>query len=114
MKVLTTTLLIFALMGASMAAELPTAPSVQKTSVPVKQVELDPYAWALTAAFPVGIIGTFTKPSIGLAAGVAVAVFGNGLQNSHNAHVDMLGGLAGAGGTYLLVKTLKRDWHKKR
>ena len=69
MKALTTTLLIFALMGASMAAELPTAPTPQA----VKSVEHDPGAWGATTVFTTTLTGAFTRPWIGFAAGVVVA-----------------------------------------
>jgi hypothetical protein len=106
MKVLTTTLLIFALMGASMAAELPTAPQ------PVKSVEHDPGAWAFTTGFTSAGVGIW-KHWIGLTAGLVVAVAPN-LQDSRAAHQNMVGGIAGAAAGYVLIKTLKRDWHKKK
>jgi hypothetical protein len=55
------------------------------------------------------VVGTFTKPSIGFWAGVAIDV----AANTHN-KTNMAGALAGSGAGYLLVKTLKRDWHHKK
>jgi hypothetical protein len=36
------------------------------------------------------------------------------LQDSNNARQNMVGGISGAVGGYLLIKTLKRDWHRKK
>ena len=100
--------LVFTLLvGASWGSPLPNAPTPQKS------VEHDPGAWAFTTGFSSALVGTFTKPSIGLGVGVGIAVLGN-LQNSNNAHQNMAGGIAGAVGGYLLIKTLKRDWHSKK
>jgi hypothetical protein len=54
-----------------------------------------------------------TKPWIGLAAGVTIGLAAN-LQDSNNARQNMVGGISGAVGGYLLIKTLKRDWHRKK
>ena len=102
MKDIVATILVFVLGSICWGTELPNAPK--------PQVENDPGAWAVTAAAPVILIGAFTKPSYGLAAGIAVSVFGNGLQNSNNSHVDMLGGIGGAVAGYCVIKTLRHDW----
>jgi hypothetical protein len=50
---------------------------------------------------------------VGLTAGLVVAVAPN-LQDSKNAHQNMVGGVAGAAAGYLIIKTLKHDWkHNK-
>ena len=94
--------LILALASVCWGAELPSAP---------KSVEHDPGAWAATTAFTSELTGTFVKPKYGLMAGVAFAVLGN-MQNSNNAHQDMVGGIGGAVAGYLIIKTLRGDWHK--
>ena len=99
------TILILTLGSLCWGAPLPSAPTPHP-------VELDAGAWAATTVFTSTLTGAFTRPWIGFAAGTAVAVFGNGLQNSHNAHVDMLGGIAGAAVGYVIIKTLKKDWRK--
>jgi hypothetical protein len=104
MKSVTAVLLILALASAAMGADLPSAPH---------PVEHDPGAWAFTTGFASGMTGTFTKPWIGLAAGVTIGVAAN-LQDSNHARQNMVGSIAGAVGGYLLIKTLKRDWHRKR
>jgi hypothetical protein len=104
MKSVTAVLLILALASAAMGAELPSPP---------RPVEHDPGAWAFTTGFASAITGTFTKPWIGLAAGVTIAVAAN-LQDSNNARQNMVGGITGAVGGYLLIKTFKRDWHRKK
>ena len=76
-------------------------------------VEHDPGTWAFTTGFTSVVVGTFTKPSYGLAAGIAVGILGN-LQDSTHAKQNMVGGVAGAVGGYLIIKTLKRDWHRKK
>ena len=96
------TILILALGSLCWGESLPATP---------KPVEHDPGAWAITTG-TVAVAGGIYKPWVGFAAGTAVAVFGNGLQNSHNAHVDMLGGIAGAAVGYVIIKTLKKDWRK--
>lgn len=108
MKVITV-ILILALTSLCWSAPLPNAPVAQHT------VEHDPGAWAFTTGFTAGLTGTFTKPWIGLAAGVAVAVLPN-MQNSNNARQNMVGGIGGAAAGYLIIKTLKNDWkhHAKR
>jgi hypothetical protein len=68
---------------------------------------------AFTTGFGSAITGTFTKPWIGLAAGVTIGLAAN-LQDSNNARQNMVGGISGAVGGYLLIKTLKRDWHRKK
>ena len=105
-NIIVTILLVVTLVGAGWGSTLPSAPTPHP-------VERDPGAWAFTTGFTAAGVGIW-KPWVGLAAGSAVAIFGNGLQNSHNAHVDMLGGLAGAAAGYLIIKTLKHDWHGKK
>jgi hypothetical protein len=83
------------------------------TPQPQHVVEHDPGAWAVTTGFTSTLTGAFSKPWIGFAAGTAVAVFGN-MQDSTHAHQNMVGGIAGAAGGYLITKTLKHDWHHKR
>jgi LytS/YehU family sensor histidine kinase len=104
MKSVTAVLLILALASAAMGAELPSSP---------RPVEHDPGAWAFTTGFASTITGTFTKPWIGLATGVTIGLAAN-LQDSNNARQNMVGGIAGAVGGYLLIKTFKRDWHRKK
>src|SRR5579864_2114613 len=104
MKSVTAVLLILALASTALGAELPSLP---------RPVEHDPGTWALTTGVASAITGTFTKPWIGLAAGVTIGVAAN-LQGSNNARQNMVGGLAGAVGGYLLIKTCKRDWHRKK
>jgi len=104
MKTVTAALLILALASAAMGAELPSSP---------RPVERDPGTWAFTTGFGSTITGTFTKPWIGIAAGVTVALAAN-LQDSNHARQNMLGGIAGSVGGYLLIKTLKRDWHHRK
>jgi LytS/YehU family sensor histidine kinase len=104
MKSVTAVLLILALASAAMGAELPSAP---------RPVEHDPGAWAFTTGFASTITGTFTKPWIGLATGVTIGIAAN-LQDSKNARQNMVGGIAGAVGGYVLIKTLKRDWHRQK
>ena len=104
MKTVTAVLLILALASAAMGAELPSSP---------RPVEHDPAAWAFTTGFASTITGTFTKLWIGLAAGVTVGLAAN-LQDNKNARQNMVGGIAGSVGGYLLIKTLKRDWHSRK
>jgi hypothetical protein len=104
MKSVTAVLLILALAGAAMGVEPPSSPH---------PVEHDPGAWAFTTGSASAMTGIFTKPWIGLAAGVTIGVAAN-LQDSNNAHQNMVGGIAGAVGGYLIIKTLKRDWHRKK
>jgi hypothetical protein len=104
MRSLTAVILILALAGTAVGAELPSSP---------RPVEHDPGAWAFTTGSASAMTGTFTKPWIGLAAGVIIGVAAN-LQDSNNARQNMVGGIAGAAGGYLLIKTLKRDWHRKK
>ena len=77
-----------------------------------RPVEHDPGAWAFTTGFTSTLTGTFVKPKYGLMAGVAIAVLPN-LQNSNNAHQNMVGGIIGAGVGYVVIKTLKHDWRKQ-
>lgn len=109
-NIIVTTLLVVTLVGAGWGQPLPSAP----TAPIQKSVEKDPYAWLCTTALTGAGVGAFTRPWIGFAAGTAVAVFGNGLQNSHAAHVDMLGGIAGAGIGYIAAKTMRHDWRHKK
>jgi LytS/YehU family sensor histidine kinase len=104
MKSVTAVLLILALASAAMGVESPSPP---------RPVEHDPGAWAFTTGSASAMTGTFTKPWIGLAAGVTIGVAAN-LQDSNNARQNMVGGIAGAVGGYLIIKTLKRDWHRKK
>jgi LytS/YehU family sensor histidine kinase len=104
MKSVIAVFLILALASAAMGAELPSAP---------RPVEHDPGAWAFTTGFASAMTGTFTKPWIGLAAGVTIGIAGN-LQDSNHARQNMVGGIAGAVGGYLLIKTLKRESHRKK
>jgi LytS/YehU family sensor histidine kinase len=104
MKSVTALLLILALASSAMGVELSSSPRL---------VEHDPGAWAFTTGCASAITGTFTRPWIGLAAGVTVGLAAN-LQGSNNARQNMVGGIAGAVGGYLVIKTLKRDWHRKR
>ncbi len=104
MKSVTAVLLILVLASAAMGAELPSSPS---------PVEHDPGAWAFTTGFASAITGTFTKPWIGLATGVTIGLAAN-LQDSKNARQNLVGGITGAVGGYLLIKTLKRDWHRRK
>ena len=98
-----TFVLILALASMCFGAELPSAP---------KPVEHDPGAWAFTTGFTSAGVGIW-KPWIGLTAGLVVAVAPN-LQDSKNAHQNMVGGVAGAFAGYVIIKTLKRDWkHNK-
>ena len=97
-----TFVLILALASVCLGAELPSAP---------KAVEHDPGAWAFTTGFTSAGVGIW-KPWIGLTAGLVVAVAPN-LQDSKNAHQNMVGGVAGAAAGYLIIKTLKRDWKHK-
>ena len=97
-----TFVLILALASMCLGAELPSAP---------KPVEHDPGAWAFTTGFTSAGVGIW-KPWIGLTAGLIVAVAPN-LQDSKNAHQNMVGGVAGAFAGYVIIKTLKRDWKHK-
>jgi hypothetical protein len=36
------------------------------------------------------------------------------VQDNKNARQNMVGGIAGTAGGYLPIKTLKRDWHRKK
>jgi MFS family permease len=100
-------LVIVVFCGVGWGAELPSAPAAQPT-----QVEHDPGAWAFTTGATATGIGAFVKPKYGLMVGVAVGVLGN-LQNSKNAHENMAGGIVGAVVGYCIIKTLRKDWHKK-
>jgi len=104
MKIVTTVLLILALASTAMSAELPSSPH---------PVEHDPGAWAFTTGSASAIIGTFTKPWIGLATGVTIGVAAN-LQDGNGARQNMVGGISGAVAGYLLIKTLKHDWHRRK
>ena len=104
MKNVVAVLLILALASAAMGAEIP---------FPPRPVEHDPGTWAFTTGFASAATGTFTKPWIGLAVGVTIGVAAN-LQDSNSARQNMVGSIAGAVGGYLLIKTLKRDWHRTR
>jgi branched-subunit amino acid ABC-type transport system permease component len=104
MKTVIAVLLILALASVAVGAELPSSP---------RPVEHDPGAWAVTTGFASAITGTFTKPWVGLAAGVTIGLAAN-LQDSNHARQNMVGGIAGAVGGYLLIKTCKRDWHRKK
>ena len=98
-----TFVLILALASMCLGAELPSAP---------KSVEHDPGAWAFTTGFTSAGVGIW-KPWIGLTAGLVVAVAPN-LQDSKNAHQNMVGGVVGALAGYVIIKALKRDWkHNK-
>ena len=101
---LTVAILILALASVCWGQALPSAP---------KPVEHDPGAWAFTTGAATSMVGVFTKPSYGLAAGAGIAVLGN-LQNSKNAHQNMIGGIGGAVAGYLIIKTLKNDWHHRK
>jgi hypothetical protein len=104
MKGVIAVLLVLVLASAALGTELPASPH---------PVEHDPGAWAFTTG-PVAVItGTFTKPWIGLAAGATIGVAAN-LQDSTHARQDMVGSLAGAVGGYLIIKTLKHDWHRRK
>lgn len=83
---------------------LPNAPAPQHV------VEHDPGAWAFTTGFSSAVTGTFTRPWIGFAAGAAIGVFSN-LQDSNNARQNMVGAVAGSAVGYVVIKTLRRDWH---
>ena len=98
-----TFVLILALASMCFGAELPSAP---------KPVEHDPGAWGATTVFTTTVTGAFTRPWIGFAAGVVVAVAPN-LQDSRAAHQNMVGGVVGALAGYVIIKTLKRDWKHK-
>ena len=78
-----------------------------------KTVEHDPGTWAFTTGFTSAVAGTFTKPWIGFAAGSAIGIAAN-LQNSNNARQNMVGSVLGAGAGYLLIKTLRHDWHRRK
>ena len=104
MKSVSTMLLILTLAGAALGADLPPSP---------RPVEHDPGAWAFTTGSASTLTGTFTKPWIGLATGVTVGVAAN-LQNTNHARQNMVGGVAGAVAGYLLIKTLKHDWHSRK
>jgi len=104
MKSVIAVLLVLALASAAMGAELPSSP---------RPVEHDPGTWAFTTGFASALTGTFTKPWIGLATGVTIGLAAN-LQDSNNARQNMVGGIAGAVGGYLLIKTFKRDWHRRK
>ena len=101
---ITVVILMLSLCSLAWGAPLPDAP---------KPVEHDPGAWAFTTGFTSAVVGTFTKPSYGLAAGVAVGVLGN-LQDSTHAKQNMVGGIVGAVAGYVIIKTIKRDWHRKK
>ena len=104
MKSVIAVLLILTLASPAMGAELPSSPH---------PAEHDPGTWAFTTGSASALTGTFTKPWIGLAAGVTIGLAAN-LQDSNNARQNMVGGIAGAVGGYLLIKTLKRDWHRRK
>ena len=104
MKIITV-VLILALTSLCWSAPLPNAPVAQHT------VEHDPISWGITTAFTSAGVGIW-KPWVGLTAGIAVAVLPN-LQDSRNAHQNMVGGIGGAAAGYLIIKTLKGDWRKK-
>jgi uncharacterized membrane protein YccC len=105
MKIIAT-MLILVLGSLCWGNNLPATPQPQAS------VEKDAGAWAFTAGTAATGIGAFTRPWIGFVAGTTIAVFGNGLQNSHNSHVDMLGGIGGAAVGYVIAKTLRHDWRK--
>ena len=90
-------------------AHCQTLPEAPRASTPG---EHDPGTWAFTTGFTSTLTGTFVKPKYGLMAGVAIAVLPN-LQNSNNAHQNMVGGIIGAGVGYVVIKTLKHDWRKQ-
>jgi hypothetical protein len=98
------TLVLTLITGTMWGSELPTAPTVQKS------VEHDPGAWAFTTGATATVVGIY-RPWLGLTAGLVVAVAPN-LQDSRAAHQNMIGGIAGAFAGYVLIKTLKHDWHK--
>lgn len=87
------------------AQTLPNAPNPQHV------VEHDPGAWAFTTG-TVAVVGGIYRPWVGFAAGAAVGVFSN-LQNSNNARQNMVGAVAGSAAGYVIIKTLKHDWHHK-
>ena len=68
MKTVIAVLLILALASVAVGAELPSSP---------RPVEHDPGAWAVTTGFASAITGTFTKPWVGLAAGVTIGLAAN-------------------------------------
>ena len=78
-----------------------------------KPAEHDPGAWAFTTGFTSSVTGTFTRPWIGLAAGIGLGVAAN-LQNSNNARQNMVGSVIGSVAGYAIIKTLKHDWHHRR
>ena len=101
---ITAVILMLSLCSLAWGAPLPDAP---------KTVEHDPGTWAFTTGFTSAVVGTFTRPAYGLAAGVAVGVLGN-LQDSTHAKQNMVGGIVGAVAGYVIIKTIKRDWKHKR
>ena len=98
-----TLILVLSLSSIALGTPVPSAPTPHP-------VERDPVAWGVTTGFTSSLTGTFVHPWIGFAAGVAVAVFPN-MQDSRNAHQNMVGGMIGAGAGYVLIKTLRKDWH---
>ncbi len=96
-------ILVFVISSLCWGTELPDAPAVQAAP------ERDPVAWSVTGFAPPMVIGAFTKPAIGFWAGVAIDV----AANTRN-RTNMAGALAGSGAGYVLIKTLKHDWHHKK
>jgi hypothetical protein len=106
LRYLVVSTLILALAGAAWGQPLPSAPNPQHI------VEHDPGAWAITTALTSTGVGIW-KPWVGLTAGLVVAIAPN-LQDSRNAHQNLVGGVAGAFAGYVIIKTLKHDWHGKK
>ena len=91
------------LTGEAHCQTLPEAPR----AVVTKEVDPSLAAWSVTGAFTTAFTGAITKPWVGLAAGVAVDISAN-----TKSPANMGAALLGSGASYLLIKTLKRDWKK--
>ena len=101
-----TAIIILAIASACYGAELPSAPTQQT-------VEHDPVAWGITGIFPSATIGIFTKPAMGFWAGIGIDIAGNSRFSAPGDKTNMVAAMVGTSAGYLLIKTMKRDWHKK-
>jgi hypothetical protein len=105
MKSSIVTVLILALASICWGADLPSAPT--------PTVEKDPVAWGITGIFAPVVVGTFTKPAIGFWAGIVIDIAGNSRFSAPGDKTNMVAAMVGTSAGYLLIKTLKRDWHKR-
>jgi hypothetical protein len=80
-----------------------------------KPVEHDPASWSVTTALATPFIGVVTtRPAVGLASGIAIAILPNmGLAHQRPDAANAVAGVAGAVVGYVVIKALKGDFRRK-